>query len=93
VAAASFVMARRFAGDPNWKGWAPYSIVTGVLVAVLFIAFTTASALDESGAFPGAPVGLLQRIAIIAGWGWIALRAMRLLGKMQSSVIMPQSTL
>jgi hypothetical protein len=93
VAAASFVMARRFAGDPNWKGWTPYSIATGILVAVLFIAFTTASALDESGVFPGAPVGLLQRIAIIAGWGWIALLAMRLLGKMQSPLSTPQSTL
>src|SRR5438105_12318119 len=28
---ASFVIARRFAGDSNWKGWALYSIATGVL--------------------------------------------------------------
>jgi hypothetical protein len=92
VAAASFVMARRFAGDPNWKGWAPYSIVTGVLVVSLFIAFTTASTLDENGVLPGAPVGLLQRVAIIAGWGWIALLAIRLLGKMQSPLSTPRST-
>jgi hypothetical membrane protein len=74
---ASFVMARRFAGDPNWKGWALYSIVTGVLVIVFFIAATTVSALDESGVLPGSPTGLFQRIAIIAGWGWIALLAIR----------------
>jgi hypothetical protein len=83
---ASFVMARRFAGDPHWKGWALYSVVTGVLMLVLFIAFTTVSALDESGVLPGSPTGLLQRVAIIAGWSWIALLAIRLLSKMRSPV-------
>src|SRR6266516_613461 len=83
---ASFVMARRFAGDPNWKGWALYSIVTGVLVLVFFIASTTVSALDESGVLPGSPTGLFQRIAIIAGWSWIALLAIQLLSKMRSQI-------
>ena len=86
LAIASFVMARRFAGDPNWKGWAVYSIVTGVLVIVSFIAATAVSALDESGVLPGSPTGLLQRIGIIAGWVWIALLAIRLLRKMRSPV-------
>jgi uncharacterized protein DUF998 len=84
LALASFVMARRFAGDPDWKGWALYSIVTGILVIVFFIAATAVSTLDESGVFPGSPTGLFQRIAIIAGWGWIALLAIRLLSKMRS---------
>jgi Protein of unknown function (DUF998) len=83
---ACFVIARRFAGDPNWKGWALYSIVTGVLVLVCFIASTTVSALDESGVLPGSPTGLFQRIAIIAGWSWIALLAIRLSSKMRSPV-------
>jgi len=86
LAIASFVMARRFAGDPNWKGWAVYSIFTGVLVIVSFIAATAVSALDESGVLPGSPTGLLQRIGIIAGWVWIALLAIRLLRKMRSPV-------
>src|SRR6266699_2778157 len=86
LAAAIFVMARRFAGDPNWKGWALYSLVTGILVVVSFIAATAVSALDESGVFPGSPTGLLQRIGIIVGWGWIALLAIRLLSQMRSSV-------
>jgi hypothetical membrane protein len=77
LAIASFVMARRFAGDPDWKGWALYSIVTGAVVIVFFIASTTVSALDESGVLSGSPTGLFQRIAIIAGWGWIALLAIR----------------
>jgi hypothetical protein len=84
VAIASFVMARRFAGDPSWKGWALYSIVTGVLVVVFFIAATVVSALDENGVFPDSPTGLFQRIAIIVGWGWIALLAIRLLGMTRS---------
>jgi hypothetical membrane protein len=84
VAIASFVMARRFAGDPNWKGWALYSRVTGALVVVFFIASTVVSALDENGVFPGSPTGLFQRIAIIVGWGWIALLAIRLLSQVRS---------
>lgn len=86
VAAASFVLARHFAGDPQWKGWALYSFVTGVLVAVFFIAATAVSTLDERGILSGSPIGLLQRVSIIVGWGWIALLAIRLLGKMHSSV-------
>lgn len=86
LAIASFVMARRLGSDPDWKGWALYSIITGVLVIVFFIASTTVSALDESGVLPGSPTGLLQRIAIIVGWGWISLLAIRLLSKMRSPV-------
>jgi hypothetical protein len=86
IAIASFVMARCFAGDPDWKGWALYSIVTGILVIGFFIASTTVSALDESGVLPGSPIGLLQRIAIIAGWSWITILAIRLLSKIHSPV-------
>jgi len=86
LAIACFVMARRFAGDPNWKGWALYSLVTGVLVVASFIAAAVVSALDESGILPGSLTGLIQRIGIIAGWGWIALMALRLLSQMQKEV-------
>ena len=89
VIAACFVLARRFAGHPNWKGWVPYSLVTGILVGVFFIATNVVATLDQKGILHGAPVGLLQRTAIIIGWGWIALFAFRLLRKMQSSVSAP----
>jgi hypothetical membrane protein len=92
LAIASFVMARRFAGDPNWKGWALYSFITGALIAVFFIATTVVSALDENGVLPGSPTGLLQRIAIIVGWGWVTLLAIRLLRLMRSPVSMAEST-
>jgi hypothetical membrane protein len=86
LAIACFVMARRFAGDPNWKGWAFYSLVTGILVVFSFIAATVVSAMDANGILPGSPTGLLQRIGIIAGWGWLALLAIRLLSQMRSPV-------
>ncbi len=78
LTAASFVMARRFASDPAWRGWTVYSIVTGVLVVVFIISSTLVALLVESSA---SPVGLLQRIALVAGFGWIALFALQLLRK------------
>lgn len=80
---ACFVMARRFAGNPDWKGWALYSTISGLLVIGGFIASTAASVFDERGIWPDSPTGLFQRIAIIAGWGWIALLAIRLLRQIQ----------
>jgi hypothetical protein len=76
LTAACLVLARRFAGDPAWRGWAGYSIVTAILVVVFFIAADVAA-----NAGPNAPAGILQRLSIIIGWGWIALVALRLLGK------------
>jgi hypothetical membrane protein len=74
--AACLVLARRFAGDPVWRGWAAYSIATAILVTVFFIAADVAA-----NAGPNAPAGLFQRLSIIIGWGWIALVALRPLGK------------
>ena len=91
--AACFVLARRFSGDPAWRAWAPYSIITGILVAMFYIATNVASFLDQSGTLQGAPVGLLQRTAIILGWGWVALVAFRLLfkSKMATEQVMESS--
>lgn len=81
LVAASVVLARRFAGDPDWPGWTFYSLVAGLLVVMFLLASAVTAALDEQGLLPGAPVGLLQRLAIISGWSWIALLAFRLLKK------------
>ena len=83
---AIFVLARRFASDRQWRGWALYSLVTGILFVGFFIACLVVAVLDQSGVLPNAPAGLLERIAIIIGWGWIALLALRLLRQMGSSV-------
>lgn len=93
LAIACFVMARRFAGNPAWKGWALYSIVTGILVEGFFIASLAVAVLDENGTLPNSPTGLFQRIAIVVGWGWIALLAIRLLRQMQQSVPTPREEL
>jgi hypothetical protein len=79
LAATCFVYAQRFRSDPDWKGWTAYSNITGAIIALGFIAATVSSVLDERGVVPNAPTGLIQRIAIIAGWGWMALFALRLL--------------
>jgi hypothetical protein len=79
LAAACFVLARRFGGDPQWRGWALYSVVTGVVVVLSFIGSNATAVLDMTGTWSGAPTGLVQRIGIIAGWGWISFLAFRLL--------------
>ena len=35
LASGCFVFARRFAGDPRWRGWAAYSVITGLLTIIL----------------------------------------------------------
>jgi hypothetical protein len=89
---AIFVLARRFASDPAWRGWALSSLVTGIFFAGFFIACLATAVLDEKGILPNSPTGLLERIAIIIGWGWIALLALRLLRQMRSSASPAPST-
>ncbi len=82
---AIFVLARRFASDPAWRGWSFYSLVTGILFVGSFIACLVVAQLDKSGVLPNSPAGLLERIAILIGWCWIALLALRLLRHQVSS--------
>jgi hypothetical protein len=89
---AIFVMARRFARDPAWRGWTLYSLVTGILFVGSFVACLAVAQLDQNGVFPNSPTGLLERIAIIIGWGWIALVALRLLRQMRLPVSSARST-
>jgi hypothetical membrane protein len=72
---ACFALARRFAGDTRWRGWAAYSILTGVVV-VLSLVVSNVPSLSDVG-------GFIQRIGIVGGWTWIVLLAMRLLRDMQ----------
>ncbi len=92
LAIAIFVLARRFPGDPAWRGWALYSVITGILIVVFFIACLVVALLDEKGILPNSPTGLLERIAIILGWLWIALLAIRLLRQMNSQASKQRST-
>lgn len=74
--AACFVLARREAGSAASRGWAWYSVATGLLVAASDVVFVLTFKLLDGG-----PAGLISRIGIIAGGGWIALLAIRLIRK------------
>jgi hypothetical protein len=83
LSATCLVMARRFAGDPAWRGWARYSTLTGMVVAAGYLATAVVTGLDQAGALANAPGGLLQRAMIIAVFAWIVLLAARLLRQQQ----------
>jgi hypothetical protein len=75
---ACFVIARRFVGDPAWRGWALYTALAGAVMLIFGIGSIFAAPISAAGNWPNAPIGLLQRIAIIAGFTWISLLAWRL---------------
>jgi hypothetical protein len=77
--AACFVLARRFASDVQWKGWALYSIVSGVLMLAFFVAFAIASM--QAGL-----AGLWERISLGFGMLWMVLVALRILSLMRSPI-------
>jgi hypothetical membrane protein len=72
--AACFVLARRDAADRASRGWAWYSVVTGLLVVVFLVLTAVAIALNG-------PAGLTQRIFLIVGWSWIAGLSIRLMSR------------
>ncbi|HET8841281.1 MAG TPA: DUF998 domain-containing protein [Ktedonobacteraceae bacterium] len=79
LAAACFVLARCDAAGPARRGWAWYSVVTGLLVVASDIVFVLTFKLLDGG-----PVGLIARIGIIASGCWVALLSIRLMRKQGS---------
>jgi len=76
LSAACLVLARRFRRNPAWRGWAAYSVVTGVVVWVMWAGSTV---LSGDGSAPiDAVVGLVQRVYLLIGFTWIALVALRM---------------
>lgn len=73
--AGTFVMAWHFAAESGSRRWTLYSVAVGLLILACFIAGNVLSAADASGSMPNAPTGFVQRIAIIAGWTWLAMVA------------------
>jgi hypothetical protein len=80
LTAACFVLARRDAADPAGRGWAWYSVATGLLIAVLFV-------LTSVVVVQGGPAGLVQRMCIVVGWSWIAVLAIRLMSTRRSHAV------
>ncbi len=76
LSVACFVLARRDAAAPFGRGWAWYSLATGLLVAATDVAFVLTFEL-----LGGWQAGLIERIGIIGGCSWIALLAIRLMSK------------
>jgi hypothetical protein len=50
-----------------------YCVASGVLVIVLFVATGALAARASEGDDP--PIGVAQRLAIVAGWAWLAVFA------------------
>jgi hypothetical protein len=69
---ACYALVRRIAGNSIWRGWARYSIDTGVLMLAFFVAFVIAG-------MYGGPAGLFERVSITTGLVWIGLLSVRLL--------------
>jgi hypothetical protein len=75
MAAACLAMARRFraAGAASWA-------MGSLAAAIAVLVFLAASSADPSGRpFVPALAGLLQRLSIVAGLGWMAVVAVRVL--------------
>jgi hypothetical protein len=72
LTAACFVFARRFAAQPGRRGWAAYSLLTGLAIPAFIAGAFNAWSSGMSANFGG----VFQRMAIAAGWMWISLLAL-----------------
>jgi hypothetical protein len=64
IACSFFVLARRFAGDPHWRGWATSSLIIGLLTIIFIAAFGAATANHSAFA------GLLERLSTSFATVW-----------------------
>ena len=75
LSAACFVLSCRFAALGE-RGWAIYSVLSGLAFAVAFVLSSAGFGQAESLVDLA---GLFQRIAVIIGFGWLTLLAVHLL--------------
>ncbi len=73
--AACFVFARRFAARKR-RGWAAYSIATGVLFSAAFFGIAAGS---QQGGSTLTVVNLAFSVAVVLGWAWVSTMAARLM--------------
>jgi|KBSSwiStaDraftv2_1062776.scaffolds.fasta_scaffold158603_2 hypothetical protein len=59
-------------------GNAKRGYLVAAVVATSFVACSVMAALDYAGTFPAAPSGLMERIALFAGVGWLGIVAAQL---------------
>lgn len=84
---ACFVFARHFT---RWgeRGWAIYSVITGIAFVVMFVV-TSVGFAQVAGLAEYA--GLLQRVTLTIGWAWLTLLAVYIL-KARSELPAPGRT-
>jgi hypothetical protein len=82
LAAACFVFGRQFAARGE-RGLATYTVVTGVVFVGAFVLSSAGFGRTE-GLVELA--GLLQRVAVIAGFGWLTLPAVQYLRRGPSKI-------
>jgi hypothetical protein len=74
LATAAFSWSRYFARTSQGRRWAAFSRLAGAVVVFVAV-FVATLTFAQGGNAGSAPVGALQRVAIVAGWGWLALLA------------------
>jgi uncharacterized protein DUF998 len=72
--AAAILIARRFGRDPRSAGWARGVGLAAALIFVLYIATVVAG---SDGPSLEAVAGVIQRVWILVGFGWLAVLALR----------------
>lgn len=76
LAASCFVIGHRFAARRGERGWAVYSAISGLVFVIAFV-LSSAGFGQAQGLVDLA--GLLQRVAVTVGFGWLTLLAIHLL--------------
>lgn len=89
--ASCFVLARRFAANPQTRRWGTYSWITGALILVISVLTTIALPFAELAGLPVVD-GFIQRIQISIGWIWVALTALQLLRQERRARLSSAST-
>lgn len=79
--AACFVFARRYAAAHE-RGWAAFSVVTGVLFLAAFFGIAAGS---QQGGAVLVIVTLAFTAAVILAWTWLSLTASRLIGQLRGT--------
>jgi Protein of unknown function (DUF998) len=86
LTAIILVFAARFLGLPGWRGWGWWSLAIGVAVSVTFVLtgvlFNRAAA---AGTLASSNHGLVQRLTIALGFGWLSVIALLLLSDQQQT--------
>lgn len=68
------LITRRFSANPKWRGWTTYTILTVLLMIVLFML------LADSAFHKGMLTGVFERLLIITRLIWLLIFTSRLLG-------------